>query len=65
MHSGSLAPLTSQSWSYHEGASDQRQQVPADRQEDQQAVEVEDGGWSSGPGQRRLGSIQNNMDLVM
>ena len=39
---------------YHEGTSDQGQQVPADRKEDQQAVEVQDGCRSSGPGQGGL-----------
>lgn len=37
--------------SHLDGASQQRQQVPADRQQDQQAVKVQAGGWSSGPGQ--------------
>lgn len=40
--------------SYHEGASDQRQQVPAHGEEDQHAVEVEDSCRGSGPGQARL-----------
>lgn len=40
---------------YLDGPSQQGKEVPADRQQDEHAVEVEAGGWSSGPGQSLLG----------
>lgn len=51
--------------SHHKRASDERQQVPAHGEEDQQAVEVQHGRWSSGPGQGGLGQGTGLNDAVL
>ena len=49
---------------YHKGSPDQRQQVPTHRQQNEQTVEVEHGGRSSGPGQGRLKREQHEPCVV-
>lgn len=41
-------------WIYLDGSPQERQEVAAHGQQDEHAVEVEAGGWSSGPGQSML-----------
>lgn len=51
MNVPTLGPALGTRKSYHEGAANERQQVTTHGQQNQQAVEVEDGSRGSGPGQ--------------